>query len=99
MDIYYIIITTLSQLGSPTSLGIPDQDFGVGSFNSILNVVYMIAGVVAVVVGVIGGILLTTSSGDPNKAAKARNTIVYSAIGLVVTAAAFSITSFVTGKI
>lgn len=98
MDILYVLIS-LAQLGDPNAMGIPAQEFTAVSFTNILNVVYMIAGIIAVVSAIIGGILLATSSGDPGKAARGRNTILYSVMGLVVVAAAFTITSFITGRL
>ena len=43
-----------------------------------------IAGVVAVIFVVIGGISYTTSAGDPNKLQKAKQTILYALIGLAI---------------
>lgn len=91
MMIYYY----LAQLDSPDELGIPTQSLNAASVNTFLNGVYFIAGIIAVIMIIIGSISYVTSSGDSNKAVKARNTIVYSAIGLVVVAIAFAITRLV----
>lgn len=58
-----------------------------------------IAGTVSVIFVVYGGILYVTSSGDPNKAQRARNMIMYALIGLAVVALAEIITAFVTNII
>lgn len=63
-----------------------------------LNITYFLAGVIAVIVIIIGGIMFATSSGDSAKVAKAKNMILYAVIGLVVILAAFVITSFVIGR-
>lgn len=63
-----------------------------------LNAVYFIAGIVAVVVIVVAGYFFVTSTGEPEKVAKARNTILYAVIGLVVIISAFVITQFVLGR-
>lgn len=65
------------------------------SVQTILNVVISVLGLVAVVVIIIGGFSYMTSQGDPAKAAKARNTILYGVIGLVVALLAFAIVNFV----
>ena len=92
MTYYY-----LAQLAKPNDLGIPDQQLSSGSVVLFLNGIYFIAGFVGVLMIIIGSISYITSSGDANKATKARNTIIYSAIGVGLVAMAFAITSFVFG--
>jgi len=60
-----------------------------------LNTVFGIVGVVAVVMVVIGGVSYTTSQGDPGKLKKARDTILYGIIGMVISLSAFAITGFI----
>jgi Type IV secretion system pilin len=64
-----------------------------------LNLAYFIAGVVAVIVIIVGGITFATSSGDSAKVTKGKNMVLYSVIGLVVVLAAFAITNFVVGRL
>lgn len=66
---------------------------------NILKVVIGAAGIVAVIYIVIGGFNYTTSLGDPNKIAKARKTILYAVVGLIVCALAFAIVNFTIGRI
>lgn len=63
-----------------------------------LNIVYFIAGTVAVIVIIISGINYTTSAGDSGKITKAKNMLTYSIVGLIVVLVAFVITSFVIGR-
>ena len=63
-----------------------------------LNIVYFLAGVVAVIVIIIGGIYYATSSGDSGKVTKAKNMILYSVVGIVIILSAFAITNFVVGR-
>lgn len=63
--------------------------------NLILNAVYVIVGIVAVVVIILGGVTYATSQGDPAKVKKGKDTILYGVIGLVVVLMAFAITTFV----
>ena len=58
-----------------------------------------IAGVVALIFVVYGGISYTTSTGDPSKLQKAKQTIIYALIGLAIVALAEAITAFVSGMI
>ena len=67
--------------------------------NLIINVVLGLVGLVAVVMLILGGIQYTTSSGDAAKVKKAKDTILYGIIGLVVALLAFAIVNFVLGNI
>lgn len=63
-----------------------------------LNLTYFIAGVVAVIVIIVGGITYATSGGNSGSVGKAKNMILYSVVGLIVIIVAFAITNFVIGK-
>ncbi len=67
------------------------SDLPIGLISPILGV----AGLLAVVFIVYGGIQLTTSAGNASKAAKAKNTIMYAVIGLVIVMLACAIVSFI----
>ena len=62
---------------------------------SILNWIFGIIGIVAVVMIIIGGFNFMTSAGDPGKVKKGKDTILYGIIGLVVALLAFAIVNFV----
>jgi len=64
----------------------------------ILAVIFLV-GIVAVVMIVLGGIQYSTSQGDPGKTKKAKDTIMYGIIGLVVAILAFAIVNFVLGAV
>lgn len=66
---------------------------------SILNVVIGVLGLVCVIIIIIGGVNYMTSTGDAGKVKKAKDTILYGVIGLVVCALAFAIVNFVIGSI
>lgn len=61
----------------------------------IINAVIGILGLVCVVVMIIGGVNYMTSSGDAAKVKKAKDTILYGLIGLVVCVLAFALVNFV----
>ena len=69
------------------------------SLTSILSSIILIMGIVAVIFIIIGGVNYITSSGDSNKVKKAKDTILYSVIGLIICALAFAIVNFVIGDI
>ena len=64
---------------------------------SIINMIISFVGIVAVIVIIIGGVNYMLSQGDPNKIKKAKDTILYGVIGLVVVVLAFAIVNFVLG--
>lgn len=66
---------------------------------SIVNTVVGLAALVAVVFIIIGGINYMTSAGDAGKIAKAKLTIMYAVIGLIVCALAFVIVNFAINAI
>ncbi len=66
---------------------------------SLINWVTAIAGVISTMFLVYGGIQYTTASGDPGKLKKAKDTILYSLIGLAIVALAVIITAFVSNII
>ena len=70
-----------------------------GTLNIIINVVIGIIGFVAVMVIILGGVQYTTSAGDSGKVKKAKDTIMYGIIGLVVALMAYSIVNFILSNV
>ena len=66
--------------------------------SNVLNTVYFVAGIVAVVVIILAGYRYVTSIGDAAAVTKAKNSILHAVIGLIVIALAFGITWFVIGR-
>lgn len=64
---------------------------------TIINGVIGILGIACVVVMIIGGVNYMTSAGDAGKVKKAKDTILYGLIGLIVCVLAFAIVQFVVG--
>lgn len=65
------------------------------SVRNILSVVFTLVGVIAVVMIVVGGIFYIISQGNADKIQKAKGTILYGIVGLIVTLLAFAIVNFV----
>ena len=61
----------------------------------IINTVIFVVGMLAVIMIILGGVNYATSQGDPNKVNKAKSTIMYGIIGLVICLLAFAIVNFV----
>ena len=85
--------------GSDNSVYCQNKDKGEGQVNGIIKtiveVLLMAVGAISIIMIVIGGILFALSSGDAQKAAKARSTILYAVVGLIVSIFASAIVNFV----
>ena len=74
----------------------PQNLFGEGGiFQTVSNVLLFIIGAVSVIMLIIGGIRYTVSQGDSSAVTSAKNTILYSIIGLVVAIRAYAAVNFV----
>ena len=67
------------------------------SIVGILNWVYVIMGMVAVIGIIFGAVVWTTSQGDPAKTKKGRDAVLYSVIGLFVVLMAVAMTNLIAG--
>lgn len=65
---------------------------------SLTNLLLFILGSVAVVMIIIGGIKYASANGDASQITSAKNTIMYSVVGLIVAIMAWSIVSFVINQ-
>ena len=76
--------------------GCPENLFGDdGVFKRITNTILYIAGIIAVVMLIIGGVKYVLSGGDAKKVTDAKNTVLYAIIGLVICFLSFAIVNFV----
>jgi len=76
--------------------GIPKNSANTVLTNA-LNVGYYAVGLIAVVMIIISGFTMVTSAGEAEAIKKAKNTILYSVIGIIFVLLAFVITNFVIG--
>lgn len=70
-----------------------------GDWKNILTVIITILGAISVLFVVIGGMRYILSQGDATAVGKAKGTIVYAVVGLVIAIAAEFIVAFVLGGI
>lgn len=87
-------IQTLSS-GNCYPTNIPTVQATSNELQTILQVVFAIIGVLSVMFVVIGGFMYTVSGGDPGSIKKAKATIMYAVIGLVISILAETIVTFV----
>ena len=78
---------------------LPDVKADDALIKNILSLVFVITGAIAVMMVVIGGLKYSSSQGDPQAVSKAKNTIIYAIVGLVVSIFSLTIVSFTIGKV
>lgn len=61
----------------------------------VVSTLLFIVGMLSVVMIIFGGILYTTSAGDAGRVARAKNTVMYAIVGLVVSLLAYAIVHWV----
>lgn len=66
---------------------------------TVIQVMLIIGGIIAVIMIIIGGIKYMTSNGEQSHVKSAKDTILYAVIGLVVISIAFSLVTWVVGKL
>ena len=62
---------------------------------TIINVLLFLVGTLSVIMIIVSGIFYVTSSGDSSKVARAKNTLLYSVVGLVISFIAFAVVNWV----
>lgn len=67
-------------------------------FKTVTNVLLFLIGAVSVIMLVVGGFRYVLSSGDSTAVANAKNTILYSVVGIVVALLAYAIVNFVVSS-
>lgn len=65
---------------------------------NLLDIFYFGAGAAAVIVIIISGFTMIVSGDKPDSVAKARNTVIFSSVGILVIIFAKVITTFITGR-
>ena len=89
----YLATATLNA----NDVGIPTSDPNTVLHNG-LNIAYFVAGITAVLIIVIAGFTLATAGNDPAAVTKAKNSIFFAVIGLVIVILAAVITQFLIGR-
>lgn len=90
------IPTLLADVATPST--IPKVEINAALLTTVFNLVLAVAGAVAVAFIVWGGMQYILSQGESNKITQAKNTLLYSIVGLVIVMFSFAILNFVLGK-
>ncbi|HKU19113.1 MAG TPA: hypothetical protein VJP80_07660 [Candidatus Saccharimonadales bacterium] len=87
------IVNCLGQGTCNTGLPTPGADSS--NLHVVLQLIFGIAGAIAVIIIILAGFRLVYSQGNPSEAATARQAIIYSVVGLMVALSAEAIVTFV----
>lgn len=91
--------TTCLQGGSACDTGLPKVNLGAGQLHTILSIVFGALAGIAVIMIIIAGLKYVTDSSDPQEMAKARMTIIYSVVGLLLSVSAELIVAYVLKRV
>jgi hypothetical protein len=88
--------------GNDCSTGLPKPgggDVGGNQLQDILKIAFAILAALSVLFIVMAGLRFITAQGNPQEVSKAKSTIVYALIGLLVALLAEALVAFVLGKL
>lgn len=89
----------LGQIIKKTEVDIPQSNLNGEALASAMRMAFAIAGGIAVIMITLAAFKYVISMGDPQATAKAKNGIMYSVLGLLISLVGVGIVTFVLGKI
>lgn len=95
------VLAATAGLGSstlPQPSNISDRPF-LDLLSSIINWILGLVGTVAVLMLIWGGFNYLTSAGNSDQTKKAKQTITYAVVGIIIIALAYTLVNFITGTI
>lgn len=93
-------VTIMDGVNAAQGTDVPDALFGdTGIITTITNVLLFIAGGLAVIMIIIGGLRYVTSAGNASSVTAAKNTILYAIVGLIVAFLAYAAVNFVLSSV
>lgn len=81
--------------GATTAVCQAKDDSVQGPVQTVISTLLVVIGIVAVIMIIIGGIRYTLSNGDASQIKSAKDTVLYSVVGLIVAMLAYAIVNFV----
>ena len=80
--------------------GVPTSLFGgSGIVTTVTNILLFIAGALAVIMIIWGGLRYATSAGNSANVTAAKNTVLYAIVGLIIAFLAFAVVNWILGAI
>ena len=92
-------ITRFAEVFDHKQYKIPMTDAGSSQVQTVMSFFFGLIGAVALLVITIAGLQYILSQGDPQKTAKAKNTILYAVIGLAIAVSGTVIVRLVIGTV
>jgi Type IV secretion system pilin len=86
--------TNISPGNLPTKAGDGDE-----ALHTIINIVLQFAGAISFLIIVVSGLRYILAAGDADRAARAKNGIIYALVGLAIALIAQAVVSFVLGPL
>lgn len=99
MELVNRVITGLSAVIDTSEVNIPKPALNDSALQEVLSIIFALIGGISLLFIIYGGIRLIMSQGNPDAFNKARNIILYAIVGLVISVSAFSIVTFVVGRV
>ena len=94
------LCSTISDADLRQAAGCGDTSTEIDSpIRTVINILLYVVGILAVVMIIVSGLKMTMSAGDAGAVQKAKNTLVYAIIGLVIAVLAYAIVNFVLKKL
>lgn len=94
------LLRTFAQISTPNLDKLKGIDSpGTSTIQAVMTLVFTVTGAAAVIMVIIGGIKYAGSQGDPQGVSKAKNTIIFAVLGLVISIFAVTIVQYVGGKL
>lgn len=78
---------------------LPQTELTDATLKTVLQFVFGLAGAIAFLVIVIAGLRYTLSGGKAESISKAKNTIIYALVGLIISISGYTIVSFVVARV
>jgi len=94
-DIIMAHLVRMATLFQPGDLNVPDPELTQTTTETVLKAVFGFAGGIALIMVVVGGFKYISSLGNAQNIAKAKDTILYALIGLIVCVLGYAIVGFV----
>jgi predicted small integral membrane protein len=75
--------------------GVTDGETLESDISKVINVAFLVIGLVAAIMIVVGGVNYMTAQGDPSKVTKGKKIMITGLVGLIIALLAFAIVNFV----
>jgi ABC-type maltose transport system permease subunit len=78
---------------------LPKNNLGSSTLQNVTNILLGIIAGISLLIITIAGFKYVMSQGNPDEVAKAKNTIIYALVGLILSLFAFAITAFIFARL